>query len=320
MNTKNKLTIILSLISIVILFNIYPSANAAEAPWDIGSMYTWGNESLIKIHIIDYELDTETYQEIKSSQVFTYNLTDIDNSSLTYDYDLITTSGIGSGTQSYDWQDFTSMITLGSMFMVQYAWDYEHNITVLSSFTFSLPIWLLIDPNWTAINDHFTNILNGSEIITTLADPYVPITYNFTLDDVLANATSFSIMGKSNLQEALLEFTPTTTRWTFNFDYSNVAKFSVYNSTAGYHNYNDYEIRTEQAILEYTSEGILKYLTDNNELQRTINDNMLHLINSLYYNLDGLIVTETSPLPYFLVIPTIGCLVIFVKWINKRKN
>ncbi|NHK32496.1 MAG: hypothetical protein FK730_14175 [Asgard group archaeon] len=320
MKTINKLSIVLSLTSIILLFNIIPFANAAEAPWDIGSMYTWGTEDSIRIHHIDYELNTESVEEIKSSQVFTYNLTDVDNSSLTYDYDSFAATGGGSGTSSYNWQVYTSSISLSSMFIVNYVWDYEHNVTVLETFAFTLPVWLLIDPNWTAINNHFVDTLNGSTILDTLADPYQPITYNFTLNDVLNNATSYSIMGKSNLQEALLQFTSTTFKWTFEFDYSNVVKTGVFNVTAGYSNYYNYEIRKEQVILEFTSDGVLKYFTDNGETKNTIDNYMTHFNYNYYFNIDGLIVTEESPLAYMMIIPAIACMVVFVKWINKRKH
>lgn len=320
MKTTNKLAIVLSLVSIIFLFNVTPIANAAEAPWDVGSMYTWGSEDNLRLQYVDYDLNTETVQEFNSALVYTLNLTDVDNSSLTYDYDVFTSGGKGSGTSSYDWQVYTSSITLNGIFIVNYVWDYENNVTVLDTFMFTLPVWGLIDPNWTAINSHFVDTLNGSQIIDTVVDPYLPIIHNITLNDFLDNATSYSIMGKSNLQEALLQFTSTTTRWTFDFDYSNVAKTGVFNVTAGYNNYYNFEIRSEQVILEYTNDGVLKYYTDNGDTKKTIDNYMTRAIYNVYHNLGGLIITEESPLAYVMIIPAFACMVVLIKWINKRKN
>lgn len=319
MKTTNKLAFILSFVSIILLFNTFTYANAAEAPWADGSMFTWGYEDSTIMHTIDYEHDTESIVESRSSQIFTYNLTDVDNSTLTYDYDIFTSSGGGSGTSSYDVQLYTNQISLGNMFFVNYVWDFEHNVTVMNGFTFTAPVWQLVDPNWTAINSRFVDVLNGSILMDTVVDPYQPITYNITLNDVLNDATSFSIMGKSTLQEAKQQFTPSIRSWTFEFDYSNVVKIGIFNVTAGYNNYYNYEKLTESVTMEYTSEGVLQQYVENGEQQSTIDDYMLNIWHNVYYNLGGYTVTDTSPLVYLMVIPAIACMVIFVKWMNKRK-
>ncbi|TET28091.1 MAG: hypothetical protein E3J70_10435 [Candidatus Heimdallarchaeota archaeon] len=319
MKTKNKLIFVLSFVSIILLFNTFTYANAAEAPWADGSMYTWAEEDMIIIHAIDYDTDTESVIESRTGSLFTYNLTDVDNSTLIYDYDVLGMFG-GSGISSYDVQVFNVLCSLGNMFSVNYVWDYEHNVTVMNTFSFAFPSWMLIEPNWTTVNSRLDEVFNGSTLLDTLADPYLPITYNFTLNDVLNDATSFSIMGKSTLAEAKQQFTSSIHKWTFDFDYSNVQKLGVFNVTAGYNNYYNYEIRTEQTILEFTADGVLKYYTDNGQIQYTVDNYMSNTYFESYINLGGFITTETSPLAYLMVIPAIACMVIFVKWMNKRKN
>jgi hypothetical protein len=317
MKTKNKLIFVFSLVSIVLLFSPFTHANAADAPWADGSMFTWASEDMAIVHTIDYETDTENLAEAKTGIIFTYNLTDVDNSTLTYDYDVL---GSGSGTTSYDVQVYIGSISLGSMFTVSYVWDYEHNVTVMESFGFSIPVWYLVDPNWTAVNSQLNDELNGSTILDTLADPYLPLIHNFTLNDVLNDATSFSIMGKNTLTEAKQQLTSSTHRWTFEFDYSSTIKTGRFNSTAGYNNYYDYEVRTEKTILEYTADGVLKYYEDTGEIQETYDDTMINSYFSSYFNLGGYITTEASPFCYLVVIPAVASMVIFVKWMNKRKN
>jgi hypothetical protein len=204
------------------------------------------------------------------------------------------------------------------MFSVNYDWDYVNNVTVMTTFSFSFPYWVLVDPNWTAVNTRINDELNGSTILDTLADPYLPLIHNFTLNDILNDAVSFSIMGQSTLTDAKLQLTSSTNRWTFEFDYSNVVKTAVNNGTHDI--YYNYDIRTEQTTLEYTADGILKYYNDNGEFKITIDNFMTSIYFQSYINLGGFIVTETSPLCYLCVIPIAGCLVIFVKWKNKRRN
>ncbi len=317
MKTKHKLISVLSFVSIILLFSTFTYANAADAPWVDGSMFTWATEDMVKVHSINYETDTEQLVESRSGQILTYNLTDVDNSTLTYDYEVLGIFG-GSGTNSYDVQLFIAGITLANMFTVNYAWDYVNNVTVMNSFSFSFPYLILVDPNWTAVNAKINEELNGSTLLDTLADPYQPITYNFTLNDVLNDATSFSIMGKSTLAEAKQVLTTLPHRWTFEFDYSNVLKTSVWNGTHDI--FYNYDIRIEQTILEYTIDGVIKYYTDNGEIQTTIDNLMSNIYYESYINLGGYIITETSPFCYLLVIPAVTCMVIFVKWKNKRKN
>lgn len=303
----------------ILLCSTFTYASAAEAPWADGSMFTWATEDSVIINTVDYETGTEQLIESKSGQIFTYNLTDVDNSTLTYDYDILGPFA-GSGTYSYDVQVLVSQINIGNIFTVSYAWDYEHNITVMETFSFSIPFELLVDPNWTAINSKFNEVFNGSTILDTVADPYLPITHNFTLNDVLNDADSFTIMGQNSLAEAKLQFTPTTRRWTFDFDYSNVQKFGIFNITAGYDNYYNYDIITDKAVLEFDANGVLLYHEESGEIQSTHEDVMSNFKFHLYFNFGAYIATETSPFCYLCVIPAIACMVIGVKWINKRKN
>ena len=144
MKTKNKLIFVLSFVSIILLFNTFTYVNAAEAPWADGSMYTWANENIVIIHSIDYDTETETVIESRSGSLFTYNLTDVDNSTLTYDYDVLGMFG-GVGVSSYNVQVFNGLYSLGNMFSVNYVWDYEHNVTVMNTFSFTFPSSCLFD-------------------------------------------------------------------------------------------------------------------------------------------------------------------------------
>ncbi|MBY8995113.1 MAG: hypothetical protein KGD59_11225 [Candidatus Heimdallarchaeota archaeon] len=319
MKTKNKLILVLSFVSIILLFNTFTYANAAEAPWADGSMFSWAAENMIQIHLINYDDDVESIFEARTGYIFTFNLTDVDNSTLTYDYNTLGMFG-GGGTSSYDVQVFNGLYSLGNMFLVSYVWDYEYNVTVMESFSFTFPYWLLIEPNWTAINSQLDDEFNGSTILDTVADPYQPITYNITLNDVLNDATSFSIMGKNTLVEAKQQFTSATHRWTFDFDYSNVQKTGRFNSTAGYNNYYAYEVRTEKTILEFSDAGVLNYFEDSGETQETYENSMNNFIYKSYINFGAYIATETSPFCFLIAIPAVASMVIFVKWMNKRRN
>jgi len=249
-----------SIAAIILLSNI-AAAQAYVAPgWNAGDIYVWGSNVTVTAKTFDEEEGLGSNIEIITLSETEYNVTAINT--LDLEYDAIWTSSGGGGfinDRDYSAEDFDDdEMDYDDFFSVNYVWDYVNNVSVCNNFDAGINVnnRYLLEPNWAVLNAGFQDMLNGSELLDTLADPYEPIVYNYTLGDVLGSF-SMKIMGRNKLSSAVSQFTDTKRKWTFEFDLGGYIKTAQWNGTHNvYYTYEEYFISIE---FEYTKEGVLDH-------------------------------------------------------------
>ncbi|NHJ32263.1 MAG: hypothetical protein FK732_05330 [Asgard group archaeon] len=261
MSKKYRILMLINTIAAIILISNIAAAQAAVAPgWGAGDIYVWGTNTTVLAKTFDEESGLGSNVETIILDEIEYNVTAIDT--LNLEYDAIWESSSGNGfinDRDYGAEDFEDdLLDYDDFFSVNYVWDYVNNISVCTSFDagLSLNTRYLLEPNWAIINAGFKDTCNGTELLDTLADPYEPIIYNYTLGDVLGSF-SMKIMGRNKLSTAISQFTDTKRKWTFEFDLGGFVKEAQWNGTHNiYYTYEEYFI---SLVFEYTQEGVLDH-------------------------------------------------------------
>jgi hypothetical protein len=260
MSKKIRILMLINTIAAIILLSNIAAAQAVAPGWSAGGIYVWGSNVTILVKTFDEEEGLGSNTEIITLGEIEYNITAIDV--LNLEYDVIWTSSGGEGfinDRDYSAEDFDDdEMDYDDFFSVNYVWDYVNNVSVCNNFDAGINVnnRYLLEPNWAVLNLGFQDMLNGSELLDTLADPYEPILYNYTLGNTLGNF-SFKIMGRNNLDSAVSQFTDTKRKWTFEFDLGGYIKTAQWNGTHNiYYTYEEYFISIE---LEYTQEGVLNH-------------------------------------------------------------
>jgi hypothetical protein len=260
MSKKLRILMLINTIAAIILLSNIAAAQAVPPGWNAGDIYVWGTNTSTLVKTFDIEEGLGSNVETIILGETEYNVTAIDV--LNLEYDAIWENSGGGGfinDRDYAAEDFEDdLLDYDDFFSVNYVWDYVNNVTVCESFDagINLNSRYLIEPNWAVINDGFKDTCNGTELLDTLADPYLPITHNFTLGDVLG-AFSIKIMGRNKLSSAVGQFTDTKRKWTFEFDLGGYIKTSQWNGTHDiWYAYEEYFIGME---FEYTQEGVLDH-------------------------------------------------------------
>jgi len=308
MKKNTKLFLTIQTLAFVVLLSTPTFTHSATPSCGIGSIIDFGQKIYQEMTLKNLKYDTEGSTIVDQEIEYSFNVTSINNVTKMYDYDAFNVGGISPGTMSYDYISYITGLSLSSLFSVDYSWDFEHNETVLVDFHFALDVLILIDPNWTIINNHLADIWNTSTILETVADPYQPILYNFTLGDILADAKSYSIPS----------FTPTTTQWIFDYDYSGVVKAPLFNSTAGYDNYysvNEYKIYNE---VIYNTGGVLQRFAFSYSYNYILDEMEYTTILRMEFSTIGF--SETSNFAYLMVIPAIASVALLTTKFKKKKN
>lgn len=289
MRVKHKILMSTSFLVISVVLCSITSSQAALPSWGPDDIITWGQQitNYVEIEQIEYGKIINDYTYLGD---FTYNITAIDSVHKIYSfyksgysYKLLY-SDRDYGAQVYS----NNNLVLVNCMNVDYRWDYVKNQTRLYQISFNLPIWFLIEPDWAILNKGFQDVFNTSEIVETLADPYEPITYNWTLGDV-CNDLSIKIMGRNTLEKGFYRFTETTNKWTFEFDASDTIHTRYNNGTdLIYVPFDLYKITYE---LEYDDGGVLSFYKSRLEYSITIHDDPVEIIKSVYeikYALGGI--------------------------------
>lgn len=319
-----KLFMLFQVIFLIAILGNPSYSQALGESWEVGIPYTFNYRDYEELTITNEKDNTEFNSDVLVIGEYVFNITSINNVTENYVADSYDSIGnVNTATRSYDAELFSnSVLTLSSMYQVDYDWNYEFNTTVLTFFACNINInsWYFVEPNWTLVNNGFANSFNESEIVFALADPYEPITHNFTLGDVLNETTSFAIMGKDTFPEINQQFVNNLSRWTFVHDFSNKIYFGVYNSTIdelSYYPYDTYKLTLE---LEYSSSGILKNYYYKTEIKYTSLQITTSFLDEdrIAYGALPTITTKDSSSAYLLSIPAILVLVIVYK--NQKKN
>jgi len=257
MNQLKRFWLLLQTIGIIAIFLQSPFATASSYDWNLTYPYFFTQSVEMKTHIFDTSNNLVQDSSMNTIEEHVVNITSIDLNSgkLTY---FLTIAGI---TQQYitDFllDDYLAVSTLTSLFFISYVWDYDRNTTILTSFDFSFFLWYFLEPNWPVFNDHLKEILNASEVIYQVPDPYEPIIHNITFGDFLASLPAYSFNGKS-LEGFKTQLKSSTRQWTFSFDLSNVLYDSYYNLTLGRFVYFPLTKYVTSFSLEYSKDGIMQ--------------------------------------------------------------
>jgi len=322
MNKKAKILIFTLITTLLISVSNFTTTQAIIGSWDVGTNVTFTDYIYQKTCSKYLPEDTETTVSLENLIVYGLNITSINNVTGAIDLDYVSATTSSSMSSNYFASNYISVhSSLNALFNFNYLWDYEHNSTILWSFGINLNKRYYLEANWTILNDHFDTILNSSTLIDTVNDPYSSTVYNITFGDFLADCNSFAINGQSSLAAAKQQFTSTNTGWSFHFDITGYIKWRIWNGTAGYHNYYNYDSYYRADSIEFNSGGILQeYVSDYGYIQTDGDD--YYELQYKYANYYGVYEpsTDDSSFGYLLVIPALATLVVFVKWSRKRKH
>ncbi|MHA1629544.1 MAG: hypothetical protein ACTSXO_13355 [Candidatus Heimdallarchaeota archaeon] len=259
MNQLKRIWLFLQTIGIIAIFLQSPFATASSSyNWELIYPYFFTQSVEEKTHILDTSNNLIQDSSMNTINELVVNLTSIDLNSGKITYSL-TTSGITLPyIADFLMNDYLAENMLTNLFSFFYTWDYDQNTTVLSSFALNFDAWYFLEPNWPAFNDHLKMILNASEVIYQVSDPYEPIIHNITFGDFLASLPAYSFNGKSTLDGFKTQLKSTTRQWTFSFDLSNVLYDSYYNLTLGRFVFFPITKYETSYSLEYSKDGIMQ--------------------------------------------------------------
>lgn len=319
MNRKITILVITKIAFIILLIVNTTSIQAADRTWHAGEIYYFGESYLGNNIYSSKDLDIQRTFRFAYQNQFAYNITSVDL--LTERYRAIYTEvGGGSFAAFYDFasEDFVeNYLDLNNIMTFEYNWDYTKNDTVLTGLYFTLFKWSFVEPQWDIINRGFADMFNTSEIIATVADPYLPITHNITFGEFLNSTDSYTLMGKGNLQAGKDKISAKTTRWDFTFDISNALKTGPYNSTLGYTIYQPSGQATCSFELGYTDGGVLEHLEVHTFGVYNRTNDILETSMDFKLALGGLASLESN-IPILMLIPTV--FVTFALFMKRRKE
>lgn len=320
--------LMLNILFFTLLISNLADSQAATRGFNKGDIILWGIESSYSRTYSDLNASaTVKYEEYLASDL-RYNLIEVDTIAKTFDANA--TGPYGRFTindEPYDAVTFgIDNLNLLNVLDVSYAFDYDTNTTRLYAFDFFIDFRMLLEPNWATINSDFVKMFNESEIVATVVDPWEPIEnpnntliYNNTLENLFSNSTSFTIMNvKNNLANAKTKFTALTTKWTFNFDFSEYLCERIQNKADGNYTYYPLDIATISLSGYYSEGGIAERLNYKTHFKTTLPGEIFEIESEMNVVIGG-IRSATADYSYLLTIPVfIGISSLFTI-IRKRK-
>ncbi len=320
MSRKPKILMLTNIVVLLFLVGNIINAQALDRSWNPGDIITF-TYSYQNIYIdTDLEYNVVNEIDIIDQETGTLNITELNL--LNGRYYAIWTGKLGEGPiVGYDFtvEDFKNdFLDINTFLYVDYEWNYGTNDTVLVDFDVNYDPWLLIEPNWADLNTAFIDMFNESEIIESIADPYLPIIYNITLGDFLGNI-SYTFMGKNTLAEAKNQMTPDNTQWTLTFDLSNVVHQGIYNATLGYDVYYPYQNAIITYDLSYSKGGILEKAHGEMSIGITV-DNSKNEICNKNIIIQGDLRALTSNNAYWMILPGFLIVLSIVRIANRKSN
>lgn len=140
-----------------------------------------------------------------------------------------------------------------------FFWDEEKSELICYSAGFGFYTYYFIEPDWQTVNKGYKEAFNESRILDIVYHEMEE--EEVTVGDFFKNyVNSFSLMGKTTLNEGLAELNSNTTRFTFEMDLSGYLNYDYYNSTIGGFQYTPYHKAIYSIEVIYESGGILSSL------------------------------------------------------------
>ncbi|MCF2144842.1 MAG: hypothetical protein K9W42_14190 [Candidatus Heimdallarchaeota archaeon] len=258
MNQLKRFWLLLQTIGVIAIFLQSPFATASSYNWELTYPYFFTYNVEDETHIFDTSNNLVQDISMNNIEEHVVNITSVDLNSGKLTYYLTIASITQQYTTDFLMNDYLAVNMLTNLFSFFYTWDYDRNTTVLLSFDCHFDAWYFLEPNWPVFNNHLKMILNASEVIYQVPDPYEPIVHNITFGDFLASLPAYSLNGKSTLEGFKSQLKSTTRRWTFSFDLSNVLYDSYYNFTLGRFVFFPITKYEPSYSLEYSKDGIMQ--------------------------------------------------------------
>jgi len=154
---------------------------------------------------------------------------------------------------------------------INYRWDEIGNRLVLTDFDmYYFMMFFFIEPEWEIFNTNMGRLLDRTQIVDTVVNG--PTTYEITFGDFLDSIVSYNIMGVSDTMGSQFTLSNSSTKWSFNFDLSNVIYAREYDSESGEYSYFPYSKYTVSYVLDFTEGGTLILLDYNMITEVTTNE------------------------------------------------
>ena len=275
------------------LISTISQSHAATVTWQVGDSHLWGINSESFASEENLLNNLKSVVELNFAEDLQYNITGVDKAAKRYEAIPFDSNTVYAERGfSYAWDDFEEEYLGTTSFLeAGYTFDIDTNESILTSFSLNfedIDLWFLLEPEWANINSAFAELLDTETVLDSVANYYAPANItDITFGDFLGKASSYKIMGKKSIENALKQFT-TKSKWTFEFDLSGVMKFPVFNSTAGRNNYYSFSKYIANLELKYTSDGVLETFRVSLETKRTEENVVYETITSNVIALGGI--------------------------------
>lgn len=225
---------------------------------------------------------TELYHEKIIGQI-QYKIIEIDSIYLSYRYQYCDGDRIynpeNEYERSYAAENYASSVD--NDLRAYFTFLEEKNQTVCYYVGYNPTFYPFIEPDWQTINEGYKRNFNDSRILDfvyhDMEDEMI------TVGDLFNDYTqSFSLMGKSTLNEGLAELNSNTTRLTLEMDLSGYQHYSYYNVSSGKTQYVPYRKALFSVEIKYEPGGILSSMKITSELEVFYGDGFLYSSQSHY--------------------------------------
>ncbi|MHA1366997.1 MAG: hypothetical protein ACTSP5_11375, partial [Candidatus Heimdallarchaeota archaeon] len=151
MNTKTKLVLLTTMVSLLLLASNFTASQGVLGSWDVGTFVTFtvytNNRNFVRDNVENVASTTIT----ETSVGLDFNITSVNNVTGEVYYDIFDLGG-GVSTQSYDYlmDDFIGTYSsLNILLSANYQYDQGRNQTVLYNYGIHLDTYFFIEANWT---------------------------------------------------------------------------------------------------------------------------------------------------------------------------
>ena len=249
------------------------SLSSAAVPWQVGDKLTYvqtlETSSTVEQNKADGLVSSSSLSfEIESD----YEITAIDKVNLEVTFDGLDSDGtVDNNTMSYNSTSFGMSLGYFSATYLQFE---DNNTFYLRSFYYPSPVTILVDPDFSDIATQFDEQFNSSKLVDTFVDWDDLEYYEFTLGNLFANMTSWSINEATTFADVRTGTTAETTEYTMEFDLSGLLTTS-YTEVVGAEIvtiYIVYDVATVSLNWKYDSDGILKSYSETEKYVYVKND------------------------------------------------
>ncbi|MHA2364991.1 MAG: hypothetical protein ACXAC7_13625 [Candidatus Hodarchaeales archaeon] len=258
---------ILSLLFVALILMLQ-GTNSVYSPakgWTEGDSYKWGIFLNVSFECDnDGQKDTVKYRvdQIRPETVHKVNeTTAYVNVSILYASYIDNYYHDNYEYYSFNATDFEASI--GNLFGGSFYIENNTGNFVMTDFSSYYPIPSFIDPQWDIINTKIRESLNKSNTVGSArnynSDDYSFKYYNYTWADILGNVTSYKLMGQDNWEDGLAKITNSTRSWSFEFDFTRIARQSEWDYTTQSYDFStSYDLYKVKREVSFNNDGVIE--------------------------------------------------------------